>query len=46
VAHKVGVVTQPSHRADMIMDPDTDPREGGNSLGDERETLIESLRFR
>jgi uncharacterized damage-inducible protein DinB len=37
-------VTQPSHRADMFMDPETDPREGGTSLGDERATLIEFLR--
>ena len=28
----------------MFLDPDTDPREGGTSLGDERATLIEFLR--
>jgi len=32
------------HRADMFMDPDADPREGGTSLGDERATLLEFLR--
>jgi len=41
---KHGVVTKPQHRADMFLDPDTDPREGGTSLGDERATLIEFLR--
>ena len=28
----------------MFVDPEADPREGGTSLGDERETLIEFLR--
>jgi uncharacterized damage-inducible protein DinB len=28
----------------LFIDPDTDPREGGTSLGDERATLIEFLR--
>ena len=37
-------MTQPHHRADMFMDLDTDPREGGARLGDERETLTEFLR--
>ena len=37
-------MTAPLHRADMFMDLDTDPREGGPSLGDERETLVEFLR--
>jgi uncharacterized damage-inducible protein DinB len=32
------------HRADMFMDPQDDPREGGTSLGDERATLLEFLR--
>lgn len=41
---KHGVVTKPQHRADMFIDLDTDPREGGPSLGDERATLIEFLR--
>jgi uncharacterized damage-inducible protein DinB len=40
----MGVMTKPQHRADMFMDPDTDPREGGTSLGDERATLTEFLR--
>ncbi len=38
------VVTKPQHRADMFMDLDADPREGGTSLGDERATLGEFLR--
>ncbi len=38
------MVTKPQHRADMFMDPDADPREGGTSLGDERATLGEFLR--
>jgi uncharacterized damage-inducible protein DinB len=37
-----GVTKQ--HRADMFMDLDADPREGGTSLGDERATLLEFLR--
>ena len=37
-------MTKPLHRADMFIDPEADPREGGTSLGDERETLIEFLR--
>ena len=41
---KHGGVTKPQHRADMFVDPEADPREGGTSLGDERETLIEFLR--
>jgi len=41
---KHGVVTKPQHRADRFIDPDTDPREDGTSLGDERATLIEFLR--
>jgi uncharacterized damage-inducible protein DinB len=41
---KHGGVTKPQHRADMFVDPEADPREGGMSLGDERETLIEFLR--
>ena len=32
------------HRADVFLDPDTDPREGGPRLGDERTTLTEFLR--
>jgi uncharacterized damage-inducible protein DinB len=39
-----GPVTKPQHRADMFIDPETDPREGGVSLGDERATLSEFLR--
>jgi uncharacterized damage-inducible protein DinB len=33
-----------SKRADMFVDPEDDPREGGASLGDERATLVEYLR--
>ena len=39
-----GAVTKPQHRADVFIDPESDPREGGTSLGDERATLIEYLR--
>ncbi len=34
----------PQHRADMFLELDKDPREGGTSLGDERATLLEFLR--
>jgi uncharacterized damage-inducible protein DinB len=37
-------VIKPQHRADRFVDPESDPREGGSSLGDERATLIEYLR--
>ena len=37
-------MSTPAHRADLFLDPDFDPREGGTSLGDERATLIEFLR--
>ncbi|HYP46970.1 MAG TPA: DinB family protein [Propionibacteriaceae bacterium] len=37
-------MTQPQHRADLFLDPDVDPREGGARLGDERATLTEFLR--
>ncbi len=37
-------VIKPQHRADRFVDPESDPREGGTSLGDERATLIEYLR--
>ena len=33
------------HRADVFLDPAEDPREGGPTLGDERTTLVEFLRF-
>jgi uncharacterized damage-inducible protein DinB len=33
-----------SRRADMFLDYEDDPREGGPSLGDERATLVEFLR--
>jgi hypothetical protein len=33
-----------SGRADMFVDPNNDPREGGPTLGDERATLVEFLR--
>ena len=39
-----GAVTTPQHRADRFIDPESDPREGSTSLGDERATLIEYLR--
>lgn len=38
-------VTTPQHRADVFLDPASDPREGGPRLGDERATLNEFLRF-
>jgi uncharacterized damage-inducible protein DinB len=34
----------PQHRADLFLDPASDPREGGPRLGDERTTLTEFLR--
>jgi len=37
-------VTMPQHRADLFLDPGSDPREGGPWLGDERATLTEFLR--
>jgi len=37
-------VIPPEHRADRFLDAETDPREGGTSLGDERATLVEFLR--
>ncbi len=37
-------MTNPQHRADLFLDPELDPREGGTSLGDERATLVEFLR--
>jgi uncharacterized damage-inducible protein DinB len=37
-------MTTPQHRADLFLDPATDPREGGPRLGDERTTLTEFLR--
>jgi uncharacterized damage-inducible protein DinB len=37
-------VTTPQHRADLFLDPYSDPREGGPRLGDERTTLNEFLR--
>lgn len=33
------------HRADRLLDVDEDPREGGPTLGDERATLLEFLRY-
>jgi uncharacterized damage-inducible protein DinB len=38
-------VTTPQHRADLFLDPASDPREGGSRLGDERATLNEFLRY-
>ena len=40
VVVSVGVIT-PQHRADLFLDPGSDPREGGPRLGDERTTLTE-----
>ncbi len=37
-------VTTPRHRADVFLEADSDPREGGPRLGDERTTLTEFLR--
>jgi hypothetical protein len=37
-------VSTPQHRADLFLDPGSDPREGGPRLGDERTTLNEFLR--
>ena len=37
-------MTTPQHRADLFLDPASDPREGGSRLGDERATLTEFLR--
>ena len=36
--------TGPSHRTDMFIEPENDPREGGPTLGDEKATLVEFLR--
>lgn len=38
-------MSAPAHRADVFLDPADDPREGGVTLGDERATLVEFLRF-
>src|SRR2546430_1953404 len=38
-------MTSSSGRADMFVDPADDPREGGPTLGDERTTLMEYLRY-
>jgi hypothetical protein len=38
-------VTTPQHRADLFLDPASDPRKGGPRLGDERATLNEFLRY-
>ncbi|MGH7911397.1 MAG: DinB family protein [Candidatus Dormibacteraceae bacterium] len=35
----------PRHRADRFIDRGADPREGGTSLGDEKATLVEFLRY-
>jgi uncharacterized damage-inducible protein DinB len=37
-------VTTPQHRAELFLDPASDPREAGPRLGDERTTLNEFLR--
>jgi uncharacterized damage-inducible protein DinB len=38
-------VAEAQHHADRFVDPEADPRQGGSSLGDEKTTLIEFLRF-
>ena len=38
-------MTRPAHRADLFLDEADDPREGGASLGGERATLVEYLRY-
>lgn len=38
-------MSNPSRRADMFIDPENDPRENGSTLGDERATLVEYLRW-
>jgi uncharacterized damage-inducible protein DinB len=39
-------MTTPQHRADLFLDPADDPRqEGASSLGDERATLLDYLRY-
>ncbi|MEE1942439.1 DinB family protein [Streptomyces sp. TRM 70361] len=38
-------MSSPRRRADLFLDPADDPREGGPSLGDERATLTEFLRY-
>jgi uncharacterized damage-inducible protein DinB len=43
-AANLGRVTRPQQRADLFLDPNLDPREGGKRLGDERATLTEYLR--
>jgi len=40
----MGRVSTPQPRADLFLDPADDPRTSGNSLGDERATLVEFLR--
>lgn len=37
-------MSESQHRADVFLDPASDPREGGPTLGDERTTLLEFLR--
>lgn len=37
-------MSTPQHRADVFLDPATDPRDVGDLLGDERATLVEFLR--
>ena len=37
-------MTQPQHRAERFIDSESDPREGGVSLDEERATLTEYLR--
>src|SRR5690349_14794270 len=38
-------VTAPQHRADLFLEPGSDPREGGPRLAGEKTTLAEFLRY-
>ncbi|TDC24794.1 DinB family protein [Streptomyces sp. 8K308] len=38
-------MAQTKKRADLFLPPEEDPREGGPTLGDERATLVEYLRY-
>jgi len=39
-----GGMSRPNPRADVFVNPEDDPREGGTTLGDEHATLVEFLR--
>lgn len=44
VDRNYGVMSTPRSRAELFLDPELDPRQGGPTLGDERVTLVEFLR--